>query len=127
MGQGTIKKERTRGLQLCACGCGRLAHWHHLHLLRGPDQASFFVLDECREAFADELAQWRKIRGLRDALAGTFFWERWRVAKAWYVLQFAVRARLLGPDRAAIIARRDTLLFVAPRWLGRWWAGRSGK
>jgi hypothetical protein len=77
------------------------------------------VLDECREAFADELAQWNKLRRLRDALAGTFCWQRWRAAQAWYVLQFAARARLSGPDEAARIARRDTLLLVMPAWMAR--------
>jgi len=43
------------------------------------------------------------------------------------VLQFLARARLLGPDRAARIARRDTLLFVMPEWLARLWLRREGK
>jgi hypothetical protein len=119
-----IKTGRMKELQVCACGCGRKAQWHRLHLLRGPDHGSFFVLDECRGAFADELVQWGKIHAIHKALAGTFFWQRWRAAKAWYILQFALRARLLGADRAAMIARCDTLVFMAPGWLARlyvWW------
>src|SRR5271156_5384211 len=115
----SIKTGRLKELQMCACGCGRKAHWHHLHPLRGPANESHFVLDECRGAYADELVQWRKIHELRGALAGTFFWQRWRAAQAWYILQFTLRARLLGPDRAAAIARRDTLIFLAPGWLAR--------
>lgn len=120
------KSGRTMELQVCGCGCGKTAHWHRLHVLRGPDHSSHFVLDECRDVFAQELEQWRKLRLLRDALAGTLFWQRWRAAQAWYVLQFAVRARLAGPDEAARIARRDTLLFVMPRcaaWLYLKWRG----
>jgi hypothetical protein len=122
-----IKTSRMKELQICGCGCGRRAHWHQLHLLRGADNSSHFVLDECREAFADELAQRGKLRRLRAALAGTFFWQRWRAAQAWYVLQFAVRARLSGPDEAARVARRDTLLFVMPGWLARMFVRRSVK
>ena len=113
------KPSRTKQLQVCGCGCGREAHWHRLHLLRGPDGSSFFVLDECREAFAEELEHWSKLRQIRNALAGTYFWQRWRAAKAWFALQFLARARLRGPDAAARIARRDTLLFVMPGWMAR--------
>lgn len=113
------KSGRAMELHPCGCGCGKTAHWHRLHVLRGPEHSSHFVLDECREVFARELEQWRKLRLLREALTGTFFWQRWRAAQAWYVLQFAVRARLAGPDEAARIARRDTLLFVMPRFLAR--------
>ncbi|HWB60382.1 MAG TPA: hypothetical protein VG733_12880 [Chthoniobacteraceae bacterium] len=114
-----VGSEKAGQLQACGCGCGRVAHWHRLHLLRGPGQESFFVLDECRTTFADELTQREKLRALRDALRGTFFWERWRAARAWYVLQFATRARLLGPDEAGRVARRDTMLFVMPGWVAR--------
>lgn len=114
-------------LESCGCGCGKRAHWHRLHLQRGAEGSSFFVLDGCREAFAQELAHRGKIRRIRDALVGTFFWQRWRAARAWYVLQFAVRARLCGPDEAARIARRDTLLFVMPGVIARLFARRKGK
>ena len=122
-----IKSGRTMQLQTCGCGCGRKAHWHRLHLLRGSDKSSFFVLDGCREAFAEELGHWNKLRRIRDALRGTFFWQRWRAARAWYVLQFSARARLRGADEAARIARRDTLLLVMPGWLGRMCVGKGGK
>jgi hypothetical protein len=104
-----------------------VTHWHRLHLLRGPRGISYFVRDECREAFAEELEHRDKLRQIRSALSGSFCWQRWSAARAWYVLQFLARARLLGPDRAARIARRDTLLFVMPEWLARLWLRREGK
>ena len=129
MNSNGIKSGRMKELQVCACGCGREAHWHHLRPVRKADSGSCFVLDGCRDAYEDELVQWRKIHELHKALAGTFFWQRWRAAKAWYILQFALRARLLGVDEAARIARRDTLLFMAPGWLARmyvrWKPGRG--
>lgn len=128
MSSNGIKSGRMKELQVCGCGCGRKAHWHHLRPVRKADRGSCFVLDGCKDAFEDELAQWRKIHELHKALAGTFFWQRWRAAKAWYILQFALRARLLGVDEAARIARRDTLLFMVPGWLARmyvrWRPGR---
>lgn len=66
-----------------------------------------------------ELECRRKLAALRDALAGTWCWERWRAAKAWYILQFAARARLMGADAAGRVARRDTMMFVVPGWVAR--------
>jgi hypothetical protein len=114
-----VKQGRQKELQPCGCGCGQKAHWHKLRLLRGPDKSSFFVLDECREEFEKELGYYQQIREIRDALRGSWFFQRWPAARAWYCLQFLVRVRIMGAAPATRIARRDALMFVLPSWLAR--------
>lgn len=110
---------RMKPLQVCGCGCGVQSPWHRLHLLRGPDNASFFVLDGCRDEFEKELGYWKKLKEICDALRGSWFFTRWRAGAAWMSLQFLVRVRLLGADKATHLARRDTIVFVLPRWMAR--------
>jgi hypothetical protein len=109
-------------LNPCGCGCGRVYHWAQLHLLRDQSGRSYFVHDDCRDEFAKELAYWHKIKLIRDALRGDPCWKRWRAAKAWHALQFLAHARLKGAEEATRTARRDTLLFVLPRWMARLYA-----
>jgi hypothetical protein len=118
---------RTKALQECGCGCGKKAAWNHLHPVKSPNKGSFFVLDECRDAFEKELGYWKQIKDIRDALRGTCFITRWKAGRAWYCLQFLVRSRLMGPEQASKVARRDTVVFMLPRWAARLYIKFTGK
>lgn len=115
----SIKVNGRKSMQACGCGCGKLTYWHRLHILRDQERRSYFILEECREEFSKELVYWYKIKLIRDALAGTKCWQRWKAAKAWHSLQFLVHVRLHGAENASRIARRDTILFVLPKWMAR--------
>lgn len=117
-----IKTGRMVELQPCACGCGTTAHWHQLHVLRDSLGHSFFVLDDCRAGFERELDLYCKLKQITQAFSGSRCWSRWKMARAWYALQFGVRVRTKGEEIAARIARRDTLMFVLPNWLARMYA-----
>ncbi len=90
--------------------------------VRDPLLHSYWVLNKHRDEFYHELIQWDKLRQIKEAFAGSFFFSRWRAAKAWYILVFAVQVRLHGPEKAAKMARRDTLMMISPRWLGRFYS-----
>jgi hypothetical protein len=108
---------RTKQLQNCHCGCSA-APWHRLHLLRGPDNHSYFVLDGCREAFGREVqASWR-LKTLVEAVKGLPCWERWRFAKLFFMLILALHTRHNGQKVALMTARRSAFLFVTPAWIG---------
>lgn len=106
-------------LQPCGCNCGKMAHWNHLHILRDSEGHSFFVLDECREERAKELECWIRLKNIREALSGTWFFERWKAAKSWYCLNVLARTRLQGPELAAKIAHYETMRFIMPKWMAK--------
>ena len=124
------KTNGQRQLAVCGCGCGAEAHWNRLHLLKGVDGRSYHVLDGCRGAFEEELKAFVIIKDLTAKLRHQLFWRRWAYARSWFSCQYILRARLRGADAAARDARRDTMLFVLPVWLGvvasRWSARKGG-
>jgi len=105
-------------LALCGCGCDAESHWHRLHLLKGADGKNYHVLDACREPFAEELKAFVIMQDLAAKLRHVAFWRRWAYARSWFACQYLMHARLRGPDAAARRARRDTMLFVLPLWVG---------
>lgn len=108
--------------QACGCGCGKVAPWNSLHIYRGPDRQSHFVLDECRGAFEMEAVASYRMRLLVAAIRGMAFWQRWGYARLFFLLALQMRTRLVGKKLALRTARRSTFLLCVPQRLGIWLA-----
>lgn len=113
----TKTKERTE-LKACECGCGKLACWNHLHMIRsGLEKRSFFVLDGCRKVFQTELDACDDLRKLIHVGGSLYFWQRFTFVNLIFNAQMTLHQRLRGQKWAFRNARRIATLYLLPQRL----------
>lgn len=105
-------------LACCECGCEKAAAWNLLHPLKAPDGRRYFVLDDCRDAFTNEVMASQRLNFLVESVRGVSFWRRWRYSRLFALLILQTHERHEGKAAALRRARRSAFLFCAPAFIG---------